>query len=193
MSDLTTTPIENPLNIRPRAVVIGASSGIGEAIARKLAKEGYRLVLLARRKDLLDEICAEINQDAGETRATFYQHDVTDYQAIPALFRKILQELQTIDVFIYNSGVMYTIGSDEYNFEKDLPTLEVNLLGAIAWLSQAATLFDRMGSGHLSEHLFGVAAEPAGQKRRACADSKAGLRKDRFAARWKYPFPGSDT
>jgi short-subunit dehydrogenase len=143
------SPIENPLNQRPRAVVVGASSGIGEAIARKLGKEGYQLALLARRKDLLDEICADLNNAAGEIRATAYQHDVRDYESIPALFRQILQEMQTIDVFVYNSGVMYTIGPDEYTYEKDLPTLEVNLLGGIAWLAQAATLFDRMGKGHL--------------------------------------------
>ena len=149
MSELTTKQIENPLNLRPRAVIVGASSGIGEALARKLAKEGYQVALLARRKDLLDKICEEINQSAGEVQATAYQHDVTDYEAVPALFRQILQEMQTIDVFVYNSGMMYTVGMDEYDFEKDLPTLEVNLLGGIAWLGQAATLFDRMGKGHL--------------------------------------------
>ena len=149
MTELSSKKIENPLNLRPRAVVVGASSGIGEALARKLAREGYQLALLARRKDLLDKICDEINQAAGEVRATAYQHDATDYEAVPALFRQIMQEMQTIDVFIYNSGVMYTVGPSEYEFEKDLPTLEVNLLGGIAWLGQAATLFDRMGKGHL--------------------------------------------
>ncbi|MFN2145574.1 MAG: SDR family NAD(P)-dependent oxidoreductase [Anaerolineales bacterium] len=149
MSEELIAPVESPLNPRPRAVVVGASSGIGAALARKLAKEGYRLALLARRKDLLEEICAEINAQAGEIRATAYQHDVTDYDRVPALFRQLLKEMQTIDVFVYNSGVMYSVGSDEYNFAKDLPTLEVNLLGGIAWLGQAATLFDRMGKGHL--------------------------------------------
>ncbi|MBN2043450.1 MAG: SDR family NAD(P)-dependent oxidoreductase [Anaerolineales bacterium] len=149
MSELTGKQVENPLNLRPRAVVVGASSGIGEALARKLAKEGYQLALLARRQDRLDKICAEINQAAGEVRATAYQHDVTDYEAVPALFRKILQQMQTIDLFVYNSGVMYPIGLSEYDFKKDLATLEVNLLGGIAWLGEAATLFDRLGKGHL--------------------------------------------
>ena len=83
MSEELIAPVETPLNPRPRAVVVGASSGIGGALARKLAKEGYRLALLARRKDLLDAICAEINAQAGEIRAVAYQHDVTDYRQCP--------------------------------------------------------------------------------------------------------------
>lgn len=142
-------PVENPLTPLPVAVVVGASSGIGAGLARKFAKEGYKVALLARRTDLLDALCAQINQAAGEKRAFAYPHDVTDYEAVPELFRRILQEMGTIDVMVYNSGVMFTIGAAEYNFEKDLPTVAVNLLGGMAWLDQAATLFERMGKGHL--------------------------------------------
>jgi short-subunit dehydrogenase len=149
MASETNMPVEHPLNPLPGAVIIGASSGIGAAIARKLAQEGYKLALLARRKEMLDDLCSQINQLAGENRAIAYQHDVTNYQEVPALFQKILQDLQTIDVFVYNSGVMYNVNISEYNFEKDLKTVEVNLLGAMAWLNQASVLFERMGKGHL--------------------------------------------
>ncbi|MGD2028058.1 MAG: SDR family NAD(P)-dependent oxidoreductase [Anaerolineales bacterium] len=143
------TPIENPLNPLPVAVVVGASSGIGAALARKYAREGYKVALLARREALLEALCAEINQAAGEKRVSFYPHDVTDYQTIPDLFQQILQDFQNIDVFIYNSGVDIPVGLSEYNFEKDQQTVEVNLLGGIAWLGQAAVLFERMEGGHL--------------------------------------------
>jgi short-subunit dehydrogenase len=142
-------PGDHPLNPLPVAVVVGASSGIGAALAQKMAKEGYKVALLARRKEKLDEVCDQINQLAGEPRAFAYPHDVTDFQSIPALFQKVLHDFHTIDVFIYNSGVMYPIGMSEYNFEKDFSTLEVSLTGGIAWLGQAAVLFERMGSGHL--------------------------------------------
>ena len=145
----TKQPVEHPLDPLPAAVVVGASSGIGEAIARKLADEGYKLALLARRKENLDAICEEINQKYGEIRAYAYQHDVTKYDEVPALFQQILQELQTIDIFVYNSGVMYTIKESEYDFEKDLHTMQVNTLGAMAWLGQAASVFEQMGAGHL--------------------------------------------
>lgn len=142
-------PVESPLNPLPVAVVVGASSGIGAALARKYTREGYKVVLLARREAQLEALCEEINQAAGERRATAYPHDVTSYQEIPALFQKILLDLQHIDVFIYSSGVDLAVGRSEYNFEKDKHTVEVNLLGAMAWLDQAAVLFDRMGGGHL--------------------------------------------
>lgn len=149
MTENNKRSIEYPLNPLPTAVVVGASSGIGAATAKKLAAEGYQIALLARRKDLLNELCEEINQKYGQGRALAYPHDVTRFKDIPGLFRQILQDMQTIDVFIYNSGVQFSSGMSEFDFEKDLPTLEVNLLGGVAWLGQAATLFDRMESGHL--------------------------------------------
>jgi short-subunit dehydrogenase len=145
----TKQPVEHPLAPLPSAVIIGASSGIGAALAHKLADEGYKLALLARRKDLLDALCEEINQKAGEKRATAYQHDVTDFDQVPALFQNILQDLQDIDIFAYVSGNMYTIKESEYDFAKDLHTMQVNILGAMAWLDQAAPAFEKMGKGHL--------------------------------------------
>ena len=149
MASETHQDFERPLNPALKAVIVGASSGIGAALARKLAAEGYQVALLARRKELLEALCQEINQAAGETRAFSYPHDVTNFKQVPELFRQIVQDFKTIDVFIYNSGMSHTIGLSEYDFDKDLETMEVNLLGGMAWLNQAATLFDRMGSGHL--------------------------------------------
>ena len=142
-------PGDHPLKPMPVAVVVGASSGIGAALARKLVKEGYKVALLARRVEKLEEICSQINQPGEEPRAFLYQHDVTDVESIPALFQELLKDLYTIDVFVYNSGLMYSVGMSEYSFEKDRSTIEVNLLGGMAWLGQAAILFERMGSGHL--------------------------------------------
>lgn len=142
-------PAENPLTPLPVAVVVGASSGIGASLAQKFAREGYKVALLARRTDLLEALCAKINQAAGEKRAYAYSHDVTNFAEVPALFRQILQDMGSIEVMVYNSGMMFTVGASEYNFEKDHTTVAVNLLGGMAWLDQAAVLFERMGRGHL--------------------------------------------
>lgn len=149
MSETSTTPFDPPLDPKPRAVVVGASSGIGEAMARKLAQEGHLVALLARRKDALDSICAEINAESGENLATSYQHDVTEFDEVPILFQRVLRDLKHIDVLIYVAGVQYPLDFSEYDFEKDRQMIEVNLLGAVAWLGQAAILFERMGAGHL--------------------------------------------
>jgi decaprenylphospho-beta-D-erythro-pentofuranosid-2-ulose 2-reductase len=145
----TQKPVEHPLSPLPKAVVVGASSGIGAAIARKLAQEGYKVALLARRQEQLDETAEEINFLVGEKRAVFYEHDVTDFKQITAMFQTVLQDLQTIDVLVYNAGVQPSVGAGEYDAAKDHAMIDVNLKGAMAWLGEAAVLFERMGGGHL--------------------------------------------
>lgn len=145
----TQKPIEHPLSPLPKAVVVGASSGIGAAVARKLAREGYKVALLARRQEQLDEVTEEINHLVGEQRAVFYEHDVTDFENITAMFQTVLQDLQNIDVLVYNAGVQPSVGISEFDAAKDHAMIDVNLKGAVAWLGEAAVLFERMGAGHL--------------------------------------------
>jgi len=63
---------------RPGALIVGASSGIGEALAREMAARGHRVALLARRADRLDALCREIEAAHGDGRARAYPHDVRD-------------------------------------------------------------------------------------------------------------------
>jgi decaprenylphospho-beta-D-erythro-pentofuranosid-2-ulose 2-reductase len=142
-------PVESPLAPRPRAIVVGASSGIGAAIVRRLAAEGHVVAALARTQRDLDKLCDEINAQLGETRALAYQHDVTDPKTIAALFQRLLKDLGAIDVLVYCAGVMPAVSLDEFNAEKDKLMIDTNLIGAMAWLGQGAALFQRMGAGHL--------------------------------------------
>ncbi len=136
MSALTPSPV---------ALIIGASSGIGEALARVFASAGYRVALVARRADLLNALVATLGAD----RARAYPHDVTQFEEAPALFQKILAEMGRLDVVIYNAGTMPRVALDEFNFDKDAQTMQVNVLGAMAWLNPAAMLFERQKRGHL--------------------------------------------
>ncbi|MBI3241693.1 MAG: SDR family NAD(P)-dependent oxidoreductase [Chloroflexi bacterium] len=131
------------------AIVVGASSGIGEAVARRLAREGYAVALVARRADRLHQICDAINTQLDQRRAFAYPHDVTQFDQAQPLFQSILRDLGRIDVVVYASGVMPPAGLSEFNFEKDKAMIEVNVLGAMAWLDQAATMFERTGGGHI--------------------------------------------
>jgi decaprenylphospho-beta-D-erythro-pentofuranosid-2-ulose 2-reductase len=129
------------------AVIIGASSGIGREIARQLGAAGCRVALVARREAELQQLAQQVNAAAGVERALFYTHDVTCYEQVPGLFQQIARDLGGLDLVIYSSGVMYKSTEDEYDFEKDRYTIEVNLLGAIAWLNQAAQRFARAKAG----------------------------------------------
>jgi short-subunit dehydrogenase len=138
-----------PLTPRKRAILIGASSGIGAALARKLAKEGYTLALLARREELLRTLCDEINADAGEPLARYYVHDVTHFDEVPELLREIIADLGGLDLFIYNTGISIRVSFKEFNFEKDRKMIETNLLGAMAWLNPVGEMFQNMRGGQI--------------------------------------------
>lgn len=127
-----------------RAIVIGASSGIGREIARQLARDGCKVAALARRRPELDSHAAD-NPD----RVLTYAHDVTEYEAIPVLFQNITKDLGGLDLVVYAAGVMPPVRSDEFDFEKDRSMIEVNFLGAIAWLNQAAVRFGATGHGSI--------------------------------------------
>src|SRR5512140_2746611 len=138
-----------PLQPRGQAILVGASSGIGAALARKLAAEGYCLALLARREDLLKELCTEINARAGETRAVYYVHDVTHFEEAPELLQKIVADLGGLDLFIYNAGISLPSGMKHFEFEKDLLITQTNYLGAVAWLDPVASMFHHLQGGHI--------------------------------------------
>jgi short-subunit dehydrogenase len=142
-------PRATPLQPRRRAIIVGASSGIGATLARHLAVEGYTLALLARRADLLTAVCDGINSAAGEIRAVSYVHDVVDYASVPGLLQRIIADLGGLDLFIYNSGISIPSGMKHYEFEKDRHVTEVNYLGALAWLNPVAALFHNLKAGQI--------------------------------------------
>jgi short-subunit dehydrogenase len=138
-----------PLNPHRRGIIVGASDGIGAALARKLAKEGYTIALIARRKDKLNTLCAEINSAEKEARAFPYAHDVANYDEVPDLLRKIVADLGGLDLLVFMAGVNFPPGVTSYNFEGDRKMIEVNLIGAMAWLNPVAEMFQNAKAGQI--------------------------------------------
>jgi decaprenylphospho-beta-D-erythro-pentofuranosid-2-ulose 2-reductase len=139
-----------PLNPRRRGIIIGASDGIGAALARRLAREGYTLALLARTADKLESLCSEINQTTGEPRARAYVHDVAEHEKVSPLLRRIVADMGGLDLVVFVAGVNYPPGGiDKYNFENDRQMIEVNLIGAMAWLSPVAEMFQSAKAGQI--------------------------------------------
>lgn len=163
------------------AIVVGASSGIGAALARTLAKRGYTLALVARRQDHLDQLCAEINAAAGKgghhPSARAYQHDVREYDQAPDLFARILSELgpdTELHLVIYNAGVLPKSSSGAWTFAEEREMLETNLLGAVRWLDLAADTLARSGRGAIVG-VSSVAGDRGRNGNSAYQASKAGL------------------
>lgn len=164
---------DRPLEVSRKVVIVGASSGIGAALARRLAAEGFDLGLVARRQEALESLAAELRQESGVT-ALVFPHDVRDTQSIPALLQEICRLLDGLDLFVYSAGVMYPQDATAYETGQDLETLEVNLSGAVAWINPVAQRFERAGGGHI----VGIVSVAGARGRRALpaySASKAGL------------------
>ncbi len=142
-------PTATPLSPKKRAILVGASSGIGAALAHRLADEGYQIALLARREEMLASLSDEINKKYGEKRAIYYLHDVRNYEEVPALFQKIVADLGGLDTFIYNAGVTIHVGLKNYSFEKDKTMMDINLMGALAWLNPVGENFQKLQKGQI--------------------------------------------
>lgn len=155
------------------ALVVGASSGIGAALAKRLAADGCQVVLVARREDELAQACEAINA-GGPIRARAYPHDVRAVEEVPALFQQIAADLGGLDLVIFAAGVQPRVAPDEYDSEKDRLIVEVNVIGAMAWLNEAARRFERAGAGTI----IGISSIAADRGRRgnpAYGASKAAL------------------
>jgi NADP-dependent 3-hydroxy acid dehydrogenase YdfG len=112
-------------NTGPVAVITGASSGIGAATARALAAHGYRLALLARRVDRLEQLAAELGPTAVAIAA-----DVTDREALVLAATRV-EQLGGADVLVNNAGVMLLGPFDSAQRAEARRMVEVNLLGAM--------------------------------------------------------------
>jgi len=126
------------------AVVTGASSGVGEATARRLADEGCRVALVARREERLEALA----DDLGRERALPVPTDVTDTDAVEAMVEAVVEEFGAVDILVNNAGVLFgdpVAESDPADFD-DL--LDVNLRGAM-YVTRAALPHVLDGGGHV--------------------------------------------
>ncbi len=128
-------------------LIVGASSGMGAALARRYAAGGARVALVARRRDRLEELAASIDAEYGEGRALVFPHDVRNRGEVPELFQEIARALGGLDLVIYAAGIGLKVAFDEFDTSKDERIIEVNLLGAMAWLNPAAERFGRLKRG----------------------------------------------
>jgi len=131
----------------PTAVITGASSGIGEATALALAKEGYAVALAARREDRINELAERINGDGGKALAV--ATDVSDAESAQVLIEKSKSELGSVDVLVNNAGVMLLgpiLGADIEHWQR---MVNVNVLGLLYCTHAALPIMQEQGSGHV--------------------------------------------
>jgi len=143
MSTDTSTPTDRTKIV----LVTGASSGIGEATALRLAAEGHHVVLGARRTDRLEAVTARILADGGTASAR--RLDVTDRENVRTVVDAVVEEHGRLDVIVNNAGVMPLSRLDALLVDEWDQMIDVNVRGLLHGIAAALPHFGRQGSGHV--------------------------------------------
>jgi short-subunit dehydrogenase len=130
------------------AVVTGASSGIGWALARALAAQGCRVGLLARRLDRLEELAGEVRRDGGT--AAVAAANVADRAQTLAAIASLRGQLGPVDLLVANAGVGVETSLDPVNLDDVESTFQVNVLGVVYAFAAVLPEMLRRNRGHLA-------------------------------------------
>jgi NADP-dependent 3-hydroxy acid dehydrogenase YdfG len=124
------------------AIVTGASSGIGKAVARDLAKLSVKLVLVARRKNALEELQHEIKD------SVIIQGDITDTDMPDRLLCAALDNFGRCDIVIHAAGVLYSGSIDEVDIDDMCRMSRINFEASVRITYRIMKYFKKTGSGH---------------------------------------------
>jgi NADP-dependent 3-hydroxy acid dehydrogenase YdfG len=128
-------------------IVTGASSGIGEAITKELAKAGHIVVFGARRLERLNLLAREIEQSGGNVRA--HKLDVVSQNDFKKVVEATIQEFGKVDVLVNNAGLMplsplRALKTDEWN-----QMIDVNIKGVLNGIASVLPLMEEREDGHI--------------------------------------------
>ena len=129
------------------AVITGASSGIGRAVARALAGEGAAVVLAARRRERLRTDARELRGNGA--RALAVPTDVTDLSDVQALVATAVEALGRVDIFVNNAGIMPLSTLAEARVEDWTRMVDVNVNGVLHGIGAVLPHMLDRGSGHI--------------------------------------------
>jgi short-subunit dehydrogenase len=129
------------------AVVTGASSGIGAATARNFASHGLHVILVARRRDRLEQLAGEIHQSGGS--AEMIEADLAEQAERESVYAQVEAQFGKVDILVNNAGVGW------YGYGTDMPwkiaseILEVNIAAAVHFTLLFLQKMRSLGSGHI--------------------------------------------
>ena len=126
-------------------VIMGASSGIGEATTKLLAEKGAKLVIAARREDRLKAI----KESLPEAELYIQTADVRDFAQVQAVIDLAMEKFGRIDVLYNNAGIMPTAPLVEGHRDEWQNMLDINIMGVLNGISAVLPIMEKQKSGHI--------------------------------------------
>lgn len=126
-----------------RALITGASSGIGAATAHAFVREGARVALLARRAQPLEQLAAELGGERIVTSTT----DVADPAAVSGAVRDVAESLGGLEIVVNSAGIAKPLALPDLDAQAWQETIDINLSGSFYVAREAGLLMMRAGGG----------------------------------------------
>ncbi|HRH29887.1 MAG TPA: SDR family oxidoreductase [Aquabacterium sp.] len=161
--------------VRQTILITGASSGLGEGMAREFAAMGRHLALCARRTDRLQALQQELLARHPGIRISVRALDVNDHAQVFEVFKAFQSEFGQIDRVIINAGLGKGQPIGKGRFDANLQTAQTNFIAALAQCEAAVEIFRAQNSGHLVSIASMSAMRGLGRNLTTYAATKAGL------------------
>lgn len=130
-------------------LITGASSGLGEGMAREFAARGDHLALCARRTERLDQLRVELEGAYPGVRISVRALDVNDHAQVAEVFQAFREEFGQLDRIIVNAGIGKGQPLGTGRFDANRQTAETNFVAALAQIEAAMEIFRAQNHGHL--------------------------------------------
>jgi len=151
-----------PMNLKDQVILItGASSGLGKALALRLAKEGVKLALLARSKKRLAQVKKKI-KPLG-CFCEYFVCDVVDKTQVDKVIKGVVKKFGSVDVLINNAGIWYEGPTEKHPPQKIKELFAVNSIGPIFLIQAVLPIMKKKKTGQILNIVSTAGVEPSGQ------------------------------
>lgn len=157
-----------------RAIVTGASQGIGRTVAETLATGGADVAICSRSQDRVDPVAEGINDDPASGDCLAVECNVRDREAVEAFVEATVEELGGVDVLVNNAGLFYTTALEAATDEEIQRTLRVNLEGTLFCTRAVLPGMIERGEGRIV-NVSSIAGTRGSPSDAAYGASKAGM------------------
>ncbi|MBC7919642.1 MAG: SDR family NAD(P)-dependent oxidoreductase [Ferruginibacter sp.] len=158
---------------QPVCTIVGIGPGIGLAVARRFAREGYVVAMVARKVEPLQRYQADLGAEGIEAHS--FPADAADADSLTAAFSRIHQQLGTTQVLVYNAAVLVSAKPTELDAEKLVGEFRVNVVGALVAAQQVIGPMKAQKKGTILFTGGGLALQPF-PPYASLAIGKAGIR-----------------